>query len=124
MPCSFEAPEDVLAAGRLSSLGLSNGLLCLLNQQFTKLVCLGISVAPPLDVLAPIVGSVLLAVPLLLALIVLPVGLPQKVDVFLRGMKSSSDQVLGTAGRTVMRRNGQTEMSHAAAGMEAILLWA
>ncbi len=32
VPCSSEAPDNSLAAGRLSSLGLSNGLLCLLNQ--------------------------------------------------------------------------------------------
>jgi len=87
-------------------------------------VCLVVSAAPPLDLLAPVMGNVLVAMPLFLALIVLLVSLPQEVDVFLHGIRSSSYQLLGTAGRTVMKRNGQTEMTHAAAGMEAILLWA
>ena len=40
VPRSPEAPGNVPAAGRVSSLGLSSGLLHLLNKHFTKLVLL------------------------------------------------------------------------------------
>ncbi len=89
-------PDNLPAADRLSSLGLSNGLLDLLNQQFTKLVRLVVSAAPPLDLLAPVVGNVLVALPLFLALVVLLESLPKGVHMVLHRTRSTSYQLLGT----------------------------